>query len=910
MIFRSALLSCSLHSIVFAADPPREMSLDLDQDGKLDRIVNGPGTTEILGADGKASAYQLPDGLSFLDASGRDAGLRLVDLNGDGFEDVLFSAADRFEIWLWNKSVRPHLGWNAGWTREVRRGKRTGAVNELPPFNGAEVKVDGDNLFITLDATTRRIPVKPLIAFEMPPAKSPQESLACFKLRAGFHVELAAAEPAVIDPVAFDWDAKGRLWVVEMRDYPLGIDGNGQPGGVVKFLTDADGDGRWEKAIVFADGLRFPTGIFPWRDGVIVAAAPDIFFMRDTDGDGRADVRTVLFTGFTEGNQQHRFNGFEWGLDGWLYAANGDSGGEVRCLATATGASPAKREPVNIRGRDFRFRPDTGELETISGASQYGLRRDDWGRWFGNNNPNWLWHVPVPEHYLRRNPKLAVASVIQMLAPDNRVFAVSSPMKRMNQPESYGHVTSACSPSPYRDDLFGDAFASSVFVCEPVHNAVHREVVHEDGFGLASARDEDEKEREFLASTDHWFRPVMVKTGPDGALWIADMVRFVLEHPEWIAPEDQERMDLRAGGDRGRIWRVVPDGAERRAIPNLADLSDSNLPARMLSPNGWERDTAHRLMLEGPLKNAHGLQAHAIVPTRKLPASRVQILATLDTLSRNEARIVRSALRDPHPGVRCQALRSSELLSQREPSLLTDVCALELDESPAVRRQLAFTLGSWPGLTATATLTQMAARDGADPLMRAAILSSVHSDSPLMQQLRGTDAEADKFSLPKLDTAPNPDRTKIVERYAGAIAALQGDSARGRDKFTANCAICHRVQDVGTAIGPNLAMTASKPDDWMLTAMFDPNAAVEARYSVWIATLKDSTATAGIITAETANNLTIRSADGQEHTILRSDLKGTEPLRRSLMPEGLEAALQPQDVADILAWVRDSGGTK
>ena len=415
MVFRSALLSCFLYPVLFAAAPPREMPRDLDHDGKMERIVNGFGITEILRPDGQRAAYQLPDGLSFLDASGKDAGLRLLDLNSDGFDDVLFSAEDRIEIWLWNKSVQPHLGWNAGWTRGVRRGKRTGASSELPPVTGAEVKVAGDNLLITREATTSRIPLKPLIAFDMPPAKSPQESLACFKLREGFHVELAAAEPEVIDPVAFDWDARGRLWVVEMRDYPLGIDGKGQPGGVVKFLTDADGDGRWEKATVFADGLRFPTGVFPWRDGVIVAAAPDIFFMRDTDGDGRADVRTVLFTGFAEGNQQHRFNGFEWGLDGWLYAANGDSGGEVRCLATATGVPPAKSEPVNIRGRDFRFRPDTGEFETISGASQYGLRRDDWGRWFGNNNPNWLWHYFFPREAAGRNPAAPVGGLQRMI---------------------------------------------------------------------------------------------------------------------------------------------------------------------------------------------------------------------------------------------------------------------------------------------------------------------------------------------------------------------------------------------------------------------------------------------------------------------------------------------------------------
>jgi putative membrane-bound dehydrogenase-like protein len=883
-----------------------ELARDLDRDGKNERIVSKPGATEILRSDGKPAAFQLPEALTFLDAAGRDAGLRLLDLNGDKFDDILFSGAERYDIRLWNKSVMPRLGWTAGWSRRVRSGARTGAPNEPPPVMDAEVKVQDGELVVTRAGNSVRVPVKPLLTWDLPPLKSPEESLACFKVREGFHVELAAAEPFVMSPVAFDWDAHGRFWVVEMRDYPLGMDGKGQPGGMVKRLTDSDGDGRWDTFTVFADGLRFPTGIFPWREGVLVAAAPDILFLRDTNDDGRSDEQTVLFTGFTEGNQQHRMNGFEWGLDGWVYGANGDSGGTVKCLATTSGKPPPSNKPVAIRGRDFRFRPDTGEFETVSGMTQYGLRRDDWGRWFGNNNPNWLWHVTMPEHYLRRNPKLAVPSVTQKLAADNRVFPISKPMARLNQPETYGHVTSACSPAPYRGGLFGEEFDNSVFICEPMHNAVHREVLREDGFGLASSRAPDEQDREFLSSTDHWFRPVMVKTGPDGCLYIADMMRFVLEHPEWIAPEDQERLDLRAGEDRGRIWRVVMDDKQRFPMRWPPTEMDGPLLATIMSyPNGWFRDTAHRLLIE---RN----QQHPVIPAvlqsvvteSKDPHTRVHSLAALDSLGANTPKTIRTALRDSHPQVRCQALRSSELLGQREPSLLTDVCALELDESPVVRRQLAFTLGAWPGLTATATLTQMAARDGLDPLMRAAILSSVTPDSPLMQQLRGTDAKAVKFSLPKLDAAPNADRAKVAARYLEAMPALEGNVERGREKFTANCAVCHRLKDVGNAIGPDLAMTAAKPNDWMLTALFDPNAAVEARYMVWVAARKDGAAIAGIITAETANNLTIRSADGQEHSILRSDIKDVSPVRRSLMPEGLEAALQPQDVADLLAWIR------
>ena len=217
----------------------------------------------------------------------------------------------------------------------------------------------------------------------------------------GFTVELVAAEPLVKDPIAFDWGADGRLWVVEMGDYPLGVDGKGKPGGVVRYLEDENGDGIYDKQTTFLDGLGFPTGLLPWRQGSPGRVRPDIFYAEDRDGDGKADFREVLFTGFTEGNQQHRLNGFEVGLDGWIYGANGDSGGNVRSIKTG------KLTPID--GRDFRFRPDTGEFEAESGQTQYGRHRDDWGRWFGNNNPNWGWHFVLADHDLKRNPFYAAS---------------------------------------------------------------------------------------------------------------------------------------------------------------------------------------------------------------------------------------------------------------------------------------------------------------------------------------------------------------------------------------------------------------------------------------------------------------------------------------------------------------------
>ena len=230
-------------------------------------------------------------------------------------------------------------------------------------------------------------------------ARSPEQSLETLQVERGFKVEMVASEPLVKDPIAFEWGADGKLWVVEMGDYPMGIDGHGKPGGVVRYLEDTDGDGRYDKQTTFLENLGFPTGVMPWRDGVLVACAPDIFYAVDRDGDGKADHREVLYTGFGQGNQQHRLNGFELGLDGWIYGANGDSDGKV--LSVKTGKT------TSISGRDFRFRPDTGEFEAESGRTQYGRRRDDWGHWFGNNNPNWGWHYVLANHDVRRNPLYA-----------------------------------------------------------------------------------------------------------------------------------------------------------------------------------------------------------------------------------------------------------------------------------------------------------------------------------------------------------------------------------------------------------------------------------------------------------------------------------------------------------------------
>ncbi|NOS72210.1 MAG: c-type cytochrome [Verrucomicrobia bacterium] len=891
-----------------AVIPQGTLFYDFDHDGVKEKLIGRPGVNEIQQWNPTTKAwekadYTLPDGVWLVDGDNKDAGLRFADLNGDGFDDILFSNPQRFAIHLWTKNVRPDLGWTRGWSQFVRADARTGAANEPPSLVGAGVRIEAGQLVITHPAkdgkpgSVERLSAKQLIAFDMPPPKSPEEALASFRVRSGFRVELVAAEPVVIDPISFEWGADGRLWVVEMRDYPLGLDGKGKPGGVVKILEDTDGDGRYDKVFPFLENIPFPSSVMPWRKGALIAAAPDLIYAEDTDGDGRADVRKVLFTGFNPGNQQHRFNGFEWGLDGWIYAANGDSGGKVKSLATG--------KVISISGRDIRFRPDTGEMETVSAQTQFGRRRDDWGNWFGNNNPTWLWHVTLPEHYLRRNPKLAVKHVLHVLANyenSTRVFPASAALVRPNQPWSLNHVTSGCSPCPYRDDLFGPDFATSVFASEPVHNAVHREVLVRDGAGFTSHRAPGEEQSEFLASTDNWFRPITTKTGPDGALYVADMYRFVLEHPEWISPEMQARLDLRAGSDKGRIYRVVPEGKPRRPIPNLAVKNTRELVAAMDSVNGWQRDTAQRLLFERADPSASESLNELLTPTHA-PQVRLQALATLGLLRTLSTESLLTALADPHPAVRCEALRQSEVFTGKSDAVFTAVATLAMDSDAAVRLQTAFSLGAWPTEKIEPPLRQLAAREDADELLRIAIMSSLRPDSALFGQMN-TNAPIPKPTATSVTLMPSSsDRAKVIADYAG-VEKLTGDAQRGHVQFQTLCVPCHRLRGEGNEVGAELGMVGNKPVDWLITAILDPNQAVEARYRAWTITLKSGDTLDGLISTETANNIVLRVAGGAEHAILRTDIKTMSQSKLSLMPTGFESALKPQDMADLLGWLR------
>lgn len=557
--------------------------------------------------------------------------------------------------------------------------------------------------------------------------RSPEASRLAIAVPDGLRVELVAAEPIVIDPVAIDWGSDGQLWVIEMHDYPSGLDGKWKPGGRVVKLSDKNGDGRMDHREVFLDGLPFPTGLMAWREGVLVCAAPHILFARDTTGDGRADKVERLFSGFETTNYQARVNGLHWGLDNWIHAANGLIGGKI--------SSPIAAAPLDIRGHDFRFQVSGGKLERLSGLSQQGRVRDDWGNPFGCTNGQLAWHYPLPARYARRNPHVTLPNPRVAVADGSfaQLYPRSRLLARFNNPESANRVTSACGITVYRDELLGKKYAGDLFVCEPVHNLVVQLDLKPKGVTFTASRtDGADSQREFLASTDNWFRPAQARTGPDGALWVVDMYRYLIEHPRWVAHDRLANIDPRAGSKHGRIYRIVPESKPLRKIPDVKEMSANKLASPLNSPNGPLRDLAHRQLLLND-DQLFCLELAAInSKSNPKPKTRLQSLCALEGIGDfadlekiGATPIIKAhVFMDAHPEIRRHGLRISEPFLGKDTALNDSVLRLASDDSFEVRYQLALTLGEWDDPRAGNTLAALAVKDGGDVWMRAAILSS------------------------------------------------------------------------------------------------------------------------------------------------------------------------------------------
>ncbi len=596
---------------------------------------------------------------------------------------------------------------------------------------------------IPLAMWKRLLPVAWLTAFSTGAAGmvgnlNPAEALQAFETEPGFTVELVASEPLVIDPVALAFDEHGRLYVAENRDYPLGAP-DGKPLGIIARLEDTDGDGRMDRRIEFATGIRFPNGVMPWRDGVIITAAPEVWWLRDTDGDGRADRRETLLNGFSlEGSSQLRVNDPTLGPDGWVYLAGGLQGGDVFFPA-----EPSRK--WNTSGSDLRFQPDTGALELIEGKGQYGLAFDDAGQRFTCMNRVQIQHAPLPSRYRARNPQVAPPGLLhncpaiednklltRYSAGASRVFPISANITTADSHE--GTYSAACSVHLYRGTALPAEYRGAAFSCDPTANLVRADRLAKVGGTFAALRIHEGTEA--LRSRDNWFRPVFLADGPDGALYIADMYRGVIEHPEYLPDEVRKRTRWDEGVQQGRIWRLRGPQA-LKAGPPLETSSGAALARELTTEVPWRRDTAFRLLVERADTQAVPVLRGIASGQVMAPAGgRIAALRLLTILGELDEATVSAGLAAPVPEVRQVSLLLAEPWLGRSSSLADQALVLAGDPDPHVRFQAALSLPVLGTPRVQPALARIGLTGAEDAWTRAAVLCGVVNEDDAWGVLR------------------------------------------------------------------------------------------------------------------------------------------------------------------------------
>ncbi len=690
------------------------------------------------------------------------------------------------------------------------------------------------------------------------PPKTPAEALQTIRLQDGFHAELVVAEPLVTDPIAMQYDENGAAYVIEMNDYPYSDKSYDQawqtqtsePIGRVRFLEDTNGDGTLDKSTVFAENLSWPTGVAVWKGGVYVMATPNVYYLKDTDGDGRADIRRKVFTGFRKYNVQAVMNNPQWGLDHRIYAAGSSNGGEIeseRAPDADRGANETT-PPTVIRRSDFRFDPRDEQFEAISGGARFGHSHDDWGNRFLTDIRNPVQHVLFPKRYLQRNPLLAAPRAIHDVVPSGDSIAVfqispAEPWRAINAERlaadtskkspfdstvAKGYVTSSSGVTIYRGAAYPEQYYGNAFIGEVAGNLVMRYRINPDGVTFQGER--AHQDSEFLASTDNWFRPVNFINAPDGTLHVLDMYRETIEHP-WSMPDDlKAQVDLTSGRDRGRIYRLVPDhyrkGFVKPPVPRLGTATTKTLVAELANPNSWWRETAHRLLFERQDKSENAT-LKSMLREHEMPLARVHALWTLEGLESLSDEDLAVAIKDSDAHVREQAIRIAESRLSQSPDLLGLVIDASNDDDKRVRFQVAFTLGEIDDERATAALATIARRDADDPQMRTAILSSAfRSEVKLL-----------KILLQDHSLAESSPGLEIISQLAGMVGSA-GDLSRVEELLLA---VSEHAPPVRVAMVGNLAAGLRRAKQ-EITALIDDQAFASGPLITSI--LDDATATA------------------------------------------------------------------
>ncbi|MCB0670156.1 MAG: dehydrogenase [Saprospiraceae bacterium] len=551
---------------------------------------------------------------------------------------------------------------------------------------------------------------------EVAPVHTPEQEKTTFQLAEDFDIQLVASEPMVQEPVFMTFDERGRLWVVEMRGFMPNIDGIGEddPVGRISVLIDKNADGRMDSSVVFLDSLVLPRSVAIVPGGALVAERIPLWYVEDSDGDLKADRKILIDSSYGgHGMPEHSPNGLLRGLDNWYYNA---------------------KSTARYRISEGHWIKDTTEFR-----GQWGISHDNLGRLYYNYNWSQLHADLVPPNYLSRNKNHQPTSGIDHgLTIDRKIFPI-----RPNPATNRGYIdgtldaegklfefTSASAPFVYRDTTLAD-LEGNVFVAEPAGNLIKRNVVdYRDPVLTASSPYAD---HDFLASTDERFRPVFFTSGPDGALYFADMYHGIIEHGPYMTPYLKEQT-VKRGLDKhihfGRIWRIVPKNFQQPPFEPLPDYSLGELIALLEHKNGWYRDMAQRLIVE---MNDPGASVEIIrfIDNSADELAKIHALYCLEGLAQLNEAILLNSLNANEPEVSAVALRllNTEVSPHNKLiKAIRDFMFEHFGENKYLDLQIALNADILPMDEKITLAKQLIAKYGDQVLFRDAIMSSLEDE--------------------------------------------------------------------------------------------------------------------------------------------------------------------------------------
>jgi len=868
---------------------------------------------------------------------------------------------------------------------------------------------------------------------------SPQELPKALEVHPEFNLSLVASEPLINKPMNIDWDDKGRLWVVETPEYPNGLrqsnveawkdSGAIKPGqyerkplDCVSILSDTNGDGVMDKKTVFADEIELATSSVFYKNGVIVCAAPDVWFFEDTNGDDKADKRTKLYTNLGNRDTHAVINNMRWGLDGWIYATHGYSSSDnVLSLGDGSDKSHKTYPTASIGAGVVRFKPDGTAFEQYAsrGGNTWGLDITSDGQVFYTQptSGNHFIHVVLPEYVLAKGKLPGVMGTNGMLPKEPTYPAMHWEQQAYVQIDQVGSYTAAAGCAIYEGGAWPAKWNYSYFTTEPTLNIVSHFMVEPDGVTYKAKREPGREQTEFIRSKNLWFRPIENRVGPDGALYIVDFCNQAVIHNDTRGPtHGPANAAVRPDRDHyyGRIWKVQHKEAKSPAATAYRNKPESKGTQGSQALRAYEAAqqaaNADKLLQDFAAAQDDWTRSALIAAAADKPA---EVIATAlsssspESLSNFVSALLPAAL--PASAEKLiTACANAEAKADPVKNAILRGIATSLNEAPAMSPVLTEALKKLlgqPSLAAatlplvtkwdqggvlagevktqldklSATLSDNAApvearvsaagalasvgSDGATAKVVAALAASGDSEAlqsglihaleqsghaealvpsmirlkpkPLSQAFEAmlkrpeaTGALLDAVKAGSIDRAifapgdvarlrshPNKqiakranDLFKVDNSAKDAIIAKlvpevekAGDAAKGKMYFTAACAVCHKLGDIGVAVGPPLdGMGAHGPAE-LLIHIVDPNREVDPSFWAFNVTTKKGEVLQGVVTSENSATVTLATQVGVRE-IAKSDIDKRENTRRSLMPEGLEA-LGAEALRDLLAFI-------